>query len=112
MPVPSWKTRAAEGTFQASGKHDCITTSNVLRRLHVLLHLVVVIPRVPRNFPKFHNERGGPSFAGVSSAEPEEVSFLSSGPFDSNASLEESESSNAVLRIDCLEKAWHAGLGA
>ena len=61
------------------------------RALSALLDLVAVIRWIPRNFPKFHNERGSPSFAGVALTEPEEVSVLCSGPLDSDASFEESE---------------------
>jgi len=77
----------------------------------MLLDLVAVIPQIPRNFPKFHNERGGPSFAGVASAKSEEVSVLCSSPFDSDASFKESEPSDLVLCIDGLKKTWHVRLG-
>ena len=59
-----------------NGEHDRVTTSNVLRRLHTLLDLVAVIPQIPCNFPKFHNKRGSPSFAGVASTEPEETNKI------------------------------------
>ena len=86
--------------------------SNVLRRLNALLHLAAGIPRIPCNFPKFHNERGSPLFAGVSSAEPEEVlSFLCPSPFDSDAPFKDSKPSSAVFCIDGLKKAWHVRLG-
>ena len=41
--------------------------------------------------------------AGVASTEPDEVSFLYTGSFNSNASFEEGEPAHTVLCGDCLE---------
>ena len=84
--------------------------SNVLRRLKMLLCLVAVIPKISCNFPEFHDKRGGPSFAGVSLAKPEEVSLLCPRPLNSDASFEESKPSDAVFCSDCLKKAWSVEL--
>ena len=76
----------------------------------MLLDLVMVISKIPCNFPLFQNKRGSPSFAGVVSTKPNEVSFLNTGPFNSNASFKESQPTDTVLGVNGLEKAGHVGV--
>jgi hypothetical protein len=67
------------------------------------LDLVAMVPDIPRNLPQFHDERSSPTFASVASAQPDEVSFLNTCPFDCDAAFEESQPSYAILCVDRFE---------
>jgi hypothetical protein len=69
------------------------------------LDLVAMIPDIPSNFPEFHDERGGPTFASVLSAEPDEVSFLNACPFDGDAAFKECMPPETVLGVNSFEQA-------
>ena len=74
----------------------------------MLLDLVTVIPKIPCNFKQFDNKRGGPLLAIIASTEPNEVSFLNTGPLDSDAAFK--ESTDTILGVDGLGKVRHVGV--
>jgi hypothetical protein len=83
--------------------HDGIASSNVLGRLNMQFDLVAMSPDVPSDFPEFHDERGGPTFASVASAEPDEVGFLNACPFGRDAALKECKPPEMVLGVNSFE---------
>jgi hypothetical protein len=76
------------------------------------LDLVAMIPDIPSNFPEFHEKRGGPTFAGVASAEPNEVGLWNAYPFDGGAAFKECKPPETVLSLNSFEQARKIGAGS
>jgi hypothetical protein len=106
-PIASWKARTAEGEFRMNVAYNTVKSSNILSQLKIVLNLVSMIPDVPSNLPKLHNKGCGPTFACVTPAEPDEMSFLNANPLSGNASFEESKPSDAdaILSFNGFDKA-------
>jgi len=86
-PITAGKASPAESILRADSEKHGGMASQILSRFSVELHLISMIPEVPRNLIHFDHHCYGPSLSRVAFAKPHIVGLLNARPFKGDAAF-------------------------